>query len=73
MIRFIVKCFCLWQIWASISVILFGVSYAIRSLIQTDGSVRYVFATLFAMIAFVGWHFLFVPSIKEFSKERNSK
>lgn len=68
----------LWaQIVASVIMILFGVSYAIRCLIETinsdDSRPGFIFVWLFSIMAYVGWKLLFKASVEELRAERNKR
>lgn len=65
------------QIVASVILILFGVSYAIRCLIETinsdDSRPGFIFVWLFSIIAYVGWKLMFKASVDELRAERNKR
>ena len=68
----------LWaQIVASVIMILFGVSCAIRCLIETinsdDSRPGFIFVWLFSIIAYVGWKLMFKASVDELKAERNKR
>ncbi len=62
------------QVIASVIVILFGVSYSVRCLIDTiingKGAPGYIISVLFSLIAVVGWRLMYRSSIKELRAER---
>lgn len=65
------------QVLFSVSVILFGTSYAIRCLIETirsaDSRPGYIIVWLFSIIAYVGWRLMFRASVEEFREGRRQK
>ena len=65
------------QVIFSVIIILFGISYAIRCLIDTitsdKGAAGYVVVVLFSLIAFVGCRLMYRESIKELREERSKK
>ncbi len=66
-----------WQVIFSVCVIIFGISYSIRCLIETynsaDGRPGFFVAWLFSIIAYVGWRLMFRASVDELREERRRK
>ena len=66
-----------WQVIFSGCMIIFGISYAIRCLIETynstDGRPGYIFVWLFSIMAYVGWRLMFRASVDELREERRRK
>ena len=61
------KTFLYLQIIGSVLTILFGVGYSIRCMIEkTD----VIFVILFALIGYVGYKLLLIPSIKELKENK---
>lgn len=65
------------QVIVSVLMMLFGISYAIRCLIETiksdDSRPGYVFVWLFSIMAYVGWKLMLKPSVDELRSARKKR
>lgn len=61
------KTFLYLQIIGSVLTILFGVGYSIRCMIE---KADVIFVILFALIGYVGYKLLLIPSIKELKENK---